>query len=171
MSLFGRSASDIIAAIQIAHNIWDTWFANFMRAGRASDMSTPSLAVRADCTVDAQYLDFGKDVAQFGNLLERFFSTFENASQTQLRHLSASKFKEWDAQACRERQEVVGSFADTLEECYLLLQQNASYLSKSLQVWDNARWHLRSSSDAAERLRGRLQLHAAKVFSSHIPLW
>lgn len=122
------------------------------------------MTVRADADYsDAQYIDFGKEIALFGNLLERFSSTFEKASQTQLRHLPASKFKEWDAQACRERQEVVGSFAHTLEECYLLLQQNASYLSKSLQMWDNASWHLAASSDAAERLRRRLQLHAAKV--------
>src|SRR5204863_3957531 len=109
------------------------------------------------------------DIAQFGKLLERFSATFENASHIRQRQLSFNEFKEWRAQAYRERQEVVGSFTQTLEECCRLLEQNARYLSKSLQVWDNARWHLGGSSDSAERLRRRLQLHAAKVLPSHVP--
>jgi len=125
---------------------------------------------RADCLVDAQYLDFGKDVRQFRELLERFRTTFETASQARGIQLSAREFQEWDAQAYRERQEVVGSFIRTLEECHRLLEQNGRYLTKTLQVWDNARWHLGGSSDAAERLRKRLQFHAIKVHSIFLSL-
>jgi hypothetical protein len=169
MSLFGLSVSDIIAAIKIAHKIWDTWFDKIKRAGSHLDilLGPP----RADSFVDAQYLDFGKEVAQFATLLKSFSAAFEKACQIRGRQLSASEFKEWDAQSYRERQAIAGSFNSTLEECHRLLQQNTKYLSKgSLQVWDNARWHLGGSSDAAERLRKRLQLHAAKVLPSHVPL-
>ena len=138
------SASDVFAALQLVRIVQDSWFASFNRA-------------------DPQYLDFGNDVAQFGTLLEQLFSALENAAQARRRQLPPGAFKEWDAQACRERREVVGNFARTLEECYMLLQQNAGYLSKTSLAWDNARWHLGGSSDTAERLRTRLQLHAAKA--------
>jgi hypothetical protein len=143
-SRFASSASDIFAALHIVRIVQDTWFASFVRA-------------------DPQYLDFGNDIAHFGKLLEQFFSALENATQSRQRQLPPGAFREWDAHACRERQEIVGGLARTLEECYMLLQQNAGYLSKTALAWDNARWHLGGSSDTAERLRTRLQLHAAKA--------
>jgi hypothetical protein len=145
-SPFPSAASDVLAALQIVRIVQETWFTRFNRA-------------------DPQYLDFGNDVAQFGGLLESFFAALENASQARRRQMPPGAFGEWDAHACRARQEVVGNFARTLEECYMLLQQNAGYLSKTSLAWDNATWHLSGSSDTAERLRTRLQLHAAKVCS------
>jgi hypothetical protein len=112
---------------------------------------------------DAQYIQFGRDVKQFQSLLESFSGVFSDASNAQSNRLSSVDFEQWQAQTDRQRQEVVGSFTDTLDECRQLLVRNEKYLKKKANMWENAKWHLAGSSDASERLRSKLKFHAAKV--------
>lgn len=120
-------------------------------------------------TLDAQYVQFGRDVKQFQSLLEQFSQVFEVASVAQRKQLPTNEFDTWEANTHTQRREVVGSFTDTLDECKQLLIQNEKYLKKKANIWDNAKWHLAGASDSSERLRSKLRFHAAKVGTEDTP--
>ena len=120
-------------------------------------------------TLDAQYVQFGRDVKQFQSLLEQFSRVFNDASVAQHEQLPTNEFERWEENTSDQRREVVGNFNHTLDECKQLLVRNEKYLKKKANIWDNAKWHLAGASDSSERLRSKLRFHAAKVgkYASH----
>lgn len=142
---FGFSVTDIVHAAHIAKQIKDIWFTRINRA-------------------DAHYLQFGRDVGGFEALLNRFEEAFNEYARVREIQLGVGSYR--DAELIREKkeqEEQVGGFQDTVRDCSQLLEENGKYLVKRANAWDNAKWHIFSGQERADKLRARLQFHSTKI--------
>ena len=63
----------------------------------------------------------------------------------------------------RERRDIIGDFESTLDQCRVLLNENAKYTNKNANFFENAQWHYGGNQEQAMALQARLQFHAIKV--------
>ncbi|KAF2202670.1 hypothetical protein GQ43DRAFT_470682 [Delitschia confertaspora ATCC 74209] len=144
---FGFSFNDIVQAGIIARQIKEIWFTKHNRA-------------------DAHYLQFGRDVAGLDNLLTKFKEAYSEYAKVREIQLGVHHYHTWNEKTMREKQEQedqVGGFRETLQDCQDLLNENGRYLTKKANAWDNAKWHLFSGKERADKLRARIQFHCTKI--------
>ncbi|KAL8932957.1 MAG: hypothetical protein Q9216_006595 [Gyalolechia sp. 2 TL-2023] len=139
---FGLSLSDVRLAFELGFFIYEKAFSKAQGA-------------------HIQYFDFGRDIKALADTLQRLEQIITQAEGQRQPRPWQTPDNEYHT-ALQPVGEAAGNFRKTLDDCQMLLANNARFRRNAANFIDNVRWSLGTERDV-NALRDRVRFHLIKV--------